>query len=68
MKKRINKVVVVITAVLTVGALGAAAKTVHMHHKKHNAQFMNGNHEQGHCFMWEGCESDKVETEAVEIE
>ncbi len=29
---------------------------------------MNGNHEQGHCFIWDGCESSEVETEAVEIE
>jgi len=34
MKKRVNKAVVVITALLTLGALGAAAKTVHMQHYK----------------------------------
>ncbi len=66
MKKRVNKIVVVITAVLTFGALGVTAKMHHMHHHKHHAQYMQGDNMQENCFMWQGvCDTEEatVETE-----
>ncbi|NOQ70492.1 MAG: hypothetical protein GQ574_00735 [Crocinitomix sp.] len=60
MKKRINKTVVVITTLLTFGALGVTAKMTHMHHQKHHAEYMQGDNEQGHCFMWNGCGAEET--------
>jgi hypothetical protein len=54
MKKRVNKTVVVITALLTFGAIGVTAK---MHHHKH-AQYAQGENGQEHCMMWNACGSD----------
>lgn len=56
MKKKVNKTIVVVTALLTFGAIGVTAK---MHHHKH-AQYSQVENGQEHCFMWNACESDEA--------
>ena len=51
MKKRVNKIVVVITAVVTIGALGALAKSHHDCHQNYCGQSIHGPHESNSCFV-----------------
>jgi hypothetical protein len=51
-----RKGVVIITALLTFGAIGVTAK---MHHHKH-AQYAQSESAQEHCMMWNACGSDEA--------
>ncbi|MFT5821676.1 MAG: hypothetical protein ACI8ZM_002930 [Crocinitomix sp.] len=61
MKKRVNKTIVIVTALLTFGALGVTAKMHYMHHQKHT-QYAQSDNTQDHCFMWNGCETEEAAT------